>query len=52
MSVELLLKPINQFLQCPTPQAWIDEAIKPENLPSLLIDHANCEQKYIMSKLK
>jgi tRNA-(ms[2]io[6]A)-hydroxylase len=38
MSVELLLKPINTFLQCSTPQSWIDEAIKPENL---LRDHAN-----------
>ncbi|MFT6777005.1 MAG: tRNA-(ms[2]io[6]A)-hydroxylase [Paraglaciecola sp.] len=45
MSVELLLKPINTFLKCPTPQAWIDEAIKPDNLPNLLRDHANCELK-------
>ena len=40
-----LLEPINVFLQCETPQAWIDEAIKPENLPDLLRDHANCEIK-------
>ncbi|PMC11892.1 tRNA-(ms[2]io[6]A)-hydroxylase, partial [Klebsiella aerogenes] len=26
------------FLHCPTPQAWIDEARKPENLPLLLTD--------------
>jgi len=45
MLVELLLKPINSFLQCPTPQSWIDEAIKPKNLPNLLRDHANCELK-------
>jgi tRNA-(ms[2]io[6]A)-hydroxylase len=40
-----LLSPINAFLQCSTPQSWIDEAIKPENLPTLLVDHANCELK-------
>jgi len=45
LNVCTLLKPINQFLLCPTPQSWIDEAIKPENLPTLLIDHANCELK-------
>ena len=43
--INQLLEPINAFLQCPTPQAWIDEAIKPENLPNLLRDHANCELK-------
>ncbi|MGS2720617.1 tRNA isopentenyl-2-thiomethyl-A-37 hydroxylase MiaE [Paraglaciecola aestuariivivens] len=40
-----LLTPINQFLQCSTPQSWIDKAIKPENLANLLVDHANCELK-------
>ncbi|GAA0858104.1 tRNA isopentenyl-2-thiomethyl-A-37 hydroxylase MiaE [Aliiglaciecola litoralis] len=45
MKTESLLTPINQFLQCPTPQSWIDEAVKPENLPTLLVDHANCELK-------
>ena len=40
-----LLNPITTFLQCPTPQSWVDEAIKPENLPTLLVDHANCELK-------
>jgi tRNA-(ms[2]io[6]A)-hydroxylase len=43
--INQLLEPINAFLQCPTPQSWIDEAIKPENLPNLLRDHANCELK-------
>jgi tRNA isopentenyl-2-thiomethyl-A-37 hydroxylase MiaE len=28
---------------CQTPQSWIDEAIKPENLADLMRDHANCE---------
>jgi tRNA-(ms[2]io[6]A)-hydroxylase len=45
ISLNNLLEPINTFLQCETPQAWIDEAIKPENLPNLLRDHANCELK-------
>jgi tRNA-(ms[2]io[6]A)-hydroxylase len=45
MPVENLLAPIQVFLQCSTPQAWIDEAVKPQNLPALLIDHANCELK-------
>ncbi|WP_341501526.1 tRNA isopentenyl-2-thiomethyl-A-37 hydroxylase MiaE [Gallaecimonas sp. GXIMD4217] len=40
-----LLAPINAFLGCPTPAAWIDKARAPENLPLLLIDHCNCELK-------
>jgi tRNA-(ms[2]io[6]A)-hydroxylase len=40
-----LLNPINAFLSCPTPQAWLDQAIKPENLSILLIDHLLCELK-------
>lgn len=43
--MEKLLKPINALLQCPTPQSWIDEAIKPENFATLIIDHGNCELK-------
>jgi len=39
-----LLTPINQFLKAETPQTWVDEAIKPENLATLLIDHLICEQ--------
>jgi len=31
------------FLNSETPQAWIDEAIKPESLPIFLIDHLVCE---------
>jgi tRNA-(ms[2]io[6]A)-hydroxylase len=45
LNISELLSPINSFLLCPTPQAWIDEAVKPENLPNLLRDHANCELK-------
>jgi tRNA-(ms[2]io[6]A)-hydroxylase len=40
-----LLAPIKTFLHCDTPQSWIDEAVKPENLETLLIDHCNCELK-------
>jgi tRNA-(ms[2]io[6]A)-hydroxylase len=45
MNIQELLTPINAFLQCETPQSWINEAIKPERLPILLVDHANCELK-------
>lgn len=33
------------FLSCATPVAWVRAASRPENLPILLIDHANCEKK-------
>lgn len=36
MDYPQILSPIISFLHCPTPQAWIDEARKPENLPLLL----------------
>ena len=34
---------VNDFLYCRTPQAWIDAVAA--DLPTLLIDHANCEKK-------
>ncbi|MFT7092104.1 MAG: tRNA-(ms[2]io[6]A)-hydroxylase [Candidatus Azotimanducaceae bacterium] len=34
---------INAFLLCKTPDAWLEAAV--EQLPTLLIDHANCEKK-------
>jgi tRNA-(ms[2]io[6]A)-hydroxylase len=40
-----LLTPIRSFLQCQTPQSWLDEATKPERLPILLQDHLICELK-------
>ncbi|MGR2867228.1 tRNA isopentenyl-2-thiomethyl-A-37 hydroxylase MiaE [Vibrio vulnificus] len=40
-----LLGPINHFLQCETPSEWVEEAKKPENLPTILIDHLLCELK-------
>jgi tRNA-(ms[2]io[6]A)-hydroxylase len=39
------LEPVRAFLPCTTPDAWIDAAARPENLPTLLVDHANCEKK-------
>ena len=45
MNTEQLLAPIYQFLQCRTPNAWIEEARKPQNLPLLLTDHLVCELK-------
>jgi tRNA-(ms[2]io[6]A)-hydroxylase len=44
-----LLAPINAFLQCETPQAWVDEALKPKNMPILLQDHCTCELKAAQS---
>ncbi|WP_298717422.1 tRNA isopentenyl-2-thiomethyl-A-37 hydroxylase MiaE [uncultured Oceanisphaera sp.] len=44
-----LLAPIHAFLQCDTPDEWIAEARKPEQLAALLVDHANCEMKAAMS---
>ncbi|ADD75658.1 MiaE [Pantoea ananatis LMG 20103] len=45
MNYAPLLEPIHQFLLCCTPQAWILEARKPENLTLLLTDHLVCELK-------
>lgn len=45
MNIEELLSPIKSFLQCETPQEWIDKAAKPENLPVILLDHLVCELK-------
>ncbi len=42
---EQLLMPILSFLQCRTPDAWINEAKKPENLAIILRDHLACELK-------
>jgi len=51
MSTVELLTPIMSFLKCETPQEWIDEAIKPENLDILLIDHLICELKAAQSAM-
>ncbi len=40
-----VLEEIQAFLPCPTPDQWVEVAIKLENKDLLLIDHANCEKK-------
>lgn len=42
---QTLLDPIQAFLGCATPDSWLTEAAKPQNLALLLIDHCNCELK-------
>ncbi len=37
------LAAIDEFLPCPTPQAWLARALEEQEI--LLIDHANCEKK-------
>jgi len=39
-----LLAPITSFLKYETPEAWLEEAAKKENLSVILIDHLICEQ--------
>lgn len=51
LNLTALLQPINKFLQCETPQNWLDEAIKPENLSVLLTDHLICELKAAQSAM-
>lgn len=51
MPVDTLLFPIRSFLQCQTPQAWINEATRPENLDIILIDHLICELKAAQSAM-
>jgi tRNA-(ms[2]io[6]A)-hydroxylase len=48
---EILLEPINQFLQCSTPKEWVEEAKKTENLDIILIDHLVCELKAAQSAM-
>ncbi|WP_430929805.1 tRNA isopentenyl-2-thiomethyl-A-37 hydroxylase MiaE [Pseudoalteromonas phenolica] len=49
--MEKLLEPINSFLKCETPDEWIAEAVKKENLPIVLIDHLICELKAAQSAM-
>jgi tRNA-(ms[2]io[6]A)-hydroxylase len=51
MSTKELLAPIMSFLKCETPDAWINEAIKKENLSIILIDHLICELKAAQSAM-
>ncbi len=45
MDYPQILAPVLDFLQCPTPQAWIEKARDPAILPLLLTDHMICELK-------
>ena len=49
--MDKLLEPINQFLQCETPDSWIEAAKDPKNLPVILIDHMVCELKAAQSAM-
>lgn len=51
MSTQELLNPILTFLKCESPQAWINEAAKAENLSIILIDHLICELKAAQSAM-
>src|SRR5690606_312296 len=44
-----LLAPINTFLRCATPAAWLKQACQPDMLPMILIDHLHCELKAAQS---
>lgn len=41
--LDAIVGEIQGFLRVPTPKAWVDHALG--DLPTLLIDHANCEYK-------
>lgn len=51
MSSDLLIAPILQFLKCETPDEWVIEAAKKENLQVILIDHLICELKAAQSAM-
>ena len=51
MSVENLLAPIKSFLQCETPQAWLEKSKVPNNLSIILIENLICELNVNMCKL-
>ena len=43
VSAAIDLAAVHAFLPCETPQRWVESAI--QDVPTLLIDHANCEKK-------
>lgn len=43
MWVVSMLAQIQQFLLCPTPAAWLEQALMQQDI--LLLDHAHCEKK-------
>ena len=46
-----LLAPIHAFLQTETPNEWVHEAQRPENLRVVLTDHLICELKAAQSAM-
>lgn len=51
MKTNQLIAPIRAFLHCETPQSWVQEAQKPDNLAVLLTDHLICELKAAQSAM-
>jgi tRNA 2-(methylsulfanyl)-N6-isopentenyladenosine37 hydroxylase len=47
--MQKILLPILNFLDCKTPQSWLDTAVK--NVDLLLVDHAHCEKKAASSAI-
>jgi tRNA 2-(methylsulfanyl)-N6-isopentenyladenosine37 hydroxylase len=43
MSRSIAIDDVLEFLPCATPPAWFEQALG--HLPTLLVDHANCEKK-------
>ncbi|WP_068545667.1 tRNA isopentenyl-2-thiomethyl-A-37 hydroxylase MiaE [Thalassotalea crassostreae] len=48
---ENLLAPIYKFLKCTTPDEWVEQAKKKQNLTMILIDHLVCELKAAQSAM-
>mgnify|MGYP001403503976 CR=1 FL=1 len=46
-----LLAPIHSFLQCETPDPWVEKAAEKENLAVVLTDHLICELKAAQSAM-
>ncbi|MDO6477820.1 tRNA isopentenyl-2-thiomethyl-A-37 hydroxylase MiaE [Alteromonas sp. 1_MG-2023] len=46
-----LLAPIHSFLQCETPDPWVDKAAEKDNLAVVLTDHLICELKAAQSAM-
>ena len=49
--IRQLLAPVQQFLACETPDAWLQKAAAAESLPILLLDHLICELKAAQSAM-
>lgn len=51
ITLQALLEPITAFLVCETPNEWTEEAVKKQNLPTILLDHLVCELKAAQSAM-